>query len=132
MQHMCLIAGPDDLWYELIYEKAVRELDLLYVQAVFLECANIRNLDSSQIDFDTCAADSLAKWEKKSFREDSRVSGGQYILQVFRTQKHWIGDKYTEGQIECTEAQMLERSREKVDRQMDQLELRFRQLSLKD
>ena len=123
MQHMCLFAGPDDPWYELIYEKAVRELDLLYVQAVFLESANTRNLDGCQIDFDSCAADSLAKWEKKTFREDSRVSGGQYILHVFRTQKHWIGDKYTEGQIECTEEEMVEWARQKVDR----LELRFRQ-----
>ncbi len=37
MQHECVITGPEDPWYECIYDKALIDLDLSFVYDVFLE-----------------------------------------------------------------------------------------------
>ncbi len=45
MQHECVITEPDDPWYDCIYDKALKDLDLSFAYDTFLEVAIIQQLD---------------------------------------------------------------------------------------
>ena len=78
-----------------------------------------QHLDARLIDFDVSAADSLAKWGKKSFREGQEPGDGPWILKIFRKVPEWVGN-IIDGQFECTEAEMVEWARKKVNRLIQQ------------
>ena len=80
IQHQCVELAR----IHVIYKTVSADLDLPFMNAVFLECANIKKLNASLIDFDTCATESLAKWENKSFREGQEAGNGPFLLRIFR------------------------------------------------
>ena len=72
-QHDCLYLDEEDPLWDVVYEEASLELDLNYVHAIWLEVANIQNLDVSLVDFTESTTVSVAKWKDKGYRNGRRA-----------------------------------------------------------
>ena len=113
IEHMCGISGPDDPFYDSIYDEALQKIDIGFVKALLYECGNMLHLDVSLLDFDVYVKDCIENWRHIAFRKSYNAYGGQFVLRIHRALAYVPAGRLSEEPI-LTDSQRLEIAREKI------------------